>query len=246
LRFVVVHDRYNQAFKQQQRTLEDMKDRYYQVVAALAKAHGAPIDSTAITFKYDRAHEERRRTQLRNVHGRTWLQVREEAQLRESLKRITAKCKAQGRELVLPPSLLPPAGREKKKEKKAKRAKVQYATPFLCFPPCPPIPLTSTNNPFAMPPSQLVHSLVNHIIAAHSGVLCTYEHISPALPVCVSSCSPMGRRPQGGSPPRPPQRPPLLLAPLPLPQLPLPLPGWPPCHRLRPTTPLLPRPTPVP
>lgn len=69
LRFVVMADRWNREVFSN-RTVEDLKERYYKVCGALAKLRG---EKKIYTFDAD--HERRRKEQLKKLYERTSEQV---------------------------------------------------------------------------------------------------------------------------------------------------------------------------
>lgn len=92
LRFMVVHDRYNLRIgddeTKKQRTIEDLKDRYYSIAAKLAEIRSSRPDRVDVTYRFDAAHETKRKDQLLRLSKRTFAQIHEEALLSQELKKI--------------------------------------------------------------------------------------------------------------------------------------------------------------
>ncbi|XP_039258295.1 DNA methyltransferase 1-associated protein 1-like [Styela clava] len=95
LRWFVVHDRYDhQRFSSKpSRTIEDMKERYYNICNILEKLRAAPgqPDSPLEQYVYDGDHERRRKDQLDKLFERTREQVVEEEILLQELKKIESR-----------------------------------------------------------------------------------------------------------------------------------------------------------
>jgi len=92
-RFAVITDRYddNQC---PNRTMEDLKDRYYSVVTKLIKARTpAGQDVKDLPPTYDCEHEKHRKEQLNKLFNRTPEQVEEEEMLVAELKKIEIRKK---------------------------------------------------------------------------------------------------------------------------------------------------------
>jgi len=94
LRFIVMADRWN---RQQHgtKTVEELKERYYEVVALLAKAKNQTSEKKV--FVYDVEHERRRKEQLEKLFKRTTQQVEEENMLINEMKKIEARKKERER-----------------------------------------------------------------------------------------------------------------------------------------------------
>ncbi|XP_011196367.1 DNA methyltransferase 1-associated protein 1 [Zeugodacus cucurbitae] len=94
LRFIVMADRWDRA-QHGVKSVEDLKERYYEVVALLAKAKGQSGDKKAYAF--DAEHERKRKDQLKKLFERTTQQVEEEQMLLNELKKIEARKKERER-----------------------------------------------------------------------------------------------------------------------------------------------------
>lgn len=77
------------------KSVEDLKERYYEVVGLLAKAKGQNSDKKAYAF--DAEHERKRKDQLKKLFERTTQQVEEEQMLLNELKKIEARKKERER-----------------------------------------------------------------------------------------------------------------------------------------------------
>lgn len=87
LRFIIMADRWDKsAFGA--KTVDDLKERYYEVVAILNRVRGIG-DKKA--FVFDSEHERRRKDQLRKLFERTQKQVEEEQLLLSELKKIESR-----------------------------------------------------------------------------------------------------------------------------------------------------------
>eukprot|EP00040_Diaphanoeca_grandis_P034064 m.209801 g.209801 ORF g.209801 m.209801 type:complete len:391 (+) comp33050_c2_seq10:142-1314(+) len=90
LRFVVVHDRFvgSSLSPKKERSVENLKNRYYDVWTNIAKSRGKQPHSVDVTYRYDVEHEERRKKQLVGLSKRTYAQMHEEDLLISELKKI--------------------------------------------------------------------------------------------------------------------------------------------------------------
>ncbi|XP_041357054.1 DNA methyltransferase 1-associated protein 1-like [Gigantopelta aegis] len=86
LRFIIIHDRWNKE-KYRDRSIEDLKERYYNVCNILAKVR-APQGIEPKIRVFDAEHERRRKSQLMKLFDRTHEQVEEEENLITELKKI--------------------------------------------------------------------------------------------------------------------------------------------------------------
>jgi len=93
LRFTVIHDRWDRQTFKTERSIEDLKERYYGIVEKLETLHADPTKAASKTFAYDADHERRRKEQLRRLYNRTPEQIEEEEMLRSELKKIEARKK---------------------------------------------------------------------------------------------------------------------------------------------------------
>ncbi|CAD6227817.1 GSCOCG00006275001-RA-CDS [Cotesia congregata] len=92
LRFIVIQDRWDTS-KYSPRTVEDLKERYYQVCGALTKAKSY---SDKI-YVFDADHEKRRKEQLKKLFERTPELVGEEQTLLTELRKIEQRKKERDR-----------------------------------------------------------------------------------------------------------------------------------------------------
>ena len=94
LRWHVVFDRYEHVKfpRDKPRSLEDLKERYYDICNSLGRVRKQPGEDFEEVV-YDADHERRRRQQLARLFARTEEQVEEEAMLIQELKRIEARKK---------------------------------------------------------------------------------------------------------------------------------------------------------
>ncbi|XP_003425537.1 DNA methyltransferase 1-associated protein 1 [Nasonia vitripennis] len=92
LRFIVIHDRWDHK-KYPARTVEDLKNRYYQVCAALSKAK----QQHEKVYTFDSDHERRRKEQLKKLFERTSEQIEEEQVLITELRKIEQRKKERDR-----------------------------------------------------------------------------------------------------------------------------------------------------
>jgi len=86
LRFYIIHDRWDSAKFNKDRSLDEIKDRYYKVVGILDRLRSG--DENKEIFVFDADHEKRRREQLQRLLNRTKDQIDEEIYLLEELKKI--------------------------------------------------------------------------------------------------------------------------------------------------------------
>ncbi|XP_063395424.1 DNA methyltransferase 1-associated protein 1 [Cydia fagiglandana] len=97
LRFIVIHDRWDRAAFRD-RSVEDLKERYYHISATLGKLKTNPwsnaittVNGEKRTYHYDAEHERKRKEQLRRLFDRTQEQIDEEQMLIVELKKIEAR-----------------------------------------------------------------------------------------------------------------------------------------------------------
>lgn len=95
IRFIVMADRWDRS-QHGLKTVEDLKERYYEVVALLTKARGGQGQEKKM-FVFDADHEKRRKEQLKRLFERTSQQVREEQMLLAELRKIEARKKERER-----------------------------------------------------------------------------------------------------------------------------------------------------
>ena len=92
-RFPVIHDRWDRLSFKTERSIEDLKERYYGICEKLETLHADPSKAASKTFFYDADHERRRKEQLKRLYNRTPEQIEEEEMLRAELKKIEARKK---------------------------------------------------------------------------------------------------------------------------------------------------------
>ncbi|XP_023248018.1 DNA methyltransferase 1-associated protein 1 [Copidosoma floridanum] len=88
LRFIIIHDRWDY-HKYPSRSIEDLKNRYYQVCAALQKAKFQQEK----VYIFDTEHECKRKEQLKKLFDRTIEQIEEEQILLQELRKIEQRKK---------------------------------------------------------------------------------------------------------------------------------------------------------
>lgn len=74
------------------KTVEDLKERYYEVIGILQKLRGAQNTDKKI-YVYDAEHERKRKEQLRKLFERTQAQIEEETMLQSEMRKIEARKK---------------------------------------------------------------------------------------------------------------------------------------------------------
>lgn len=97
MRFVIMADRWDRA-NYGTKTVEDLKERYYEVLNLLQKATvtpNAPLEKKP--FVFDAEHERKRKEQLRKLFDRSSKQIEEEQMLLNELKKIDARKKERDR-----------------------------------------------------------------------------------------------------------------------------------------------------
>ena len=94
LRFIIMADRWD-SNTYTGRTVEDLKERYYNIVDKLERVHGGATGAQEQrkSFVYDADHERRRKEQLRRLYNRTTDQLEEEDMLKNELRKIEARKK---------------------------------------------------------------------------------------------------------------------------------------------------------
>jgi len=86
-RFVLVQDRYDDNIHGKDRSVEEIKDRYYKITAPTNQSK----NDTKVPYVYDFAHEKNRKKQLDMYLRRTKKEIEEHDKLREDLKRSEQK-----------------------------------------------------------------------------------------------------------------------------------------------------------
>ncbi|XP_065175840.1 DNA methyltransferase 1-associated protein 1-like [Sycon ciliatum] len=124
LRFFVVHDRFDHD-KYTQRSVEDIKERYYDVCNKIEAARSSTSATGApLVCAYDAQHETLRKQQLEKLYSRTKEQVQEELSLLAELRKIDARRKERERKQMDLHKLMAAAEvSERKSEKKKSKKK---------------------------------------------------------------------------------------------------------------------------
>uniref|UniRef100_A0A673IXB7 DNA methyltransferase 1-associated protein 1 n=1 Tax=Sinocyclocheilus rhinocerous TaxID=307959 RepID=A0A673IXB7_9TELE len=91
LRFIVIHDRYDHQ-QYRKRSVEDLKERYYNICGKLTKVRAGTGTEPKI-YIFDAGHERRRKEQLERLFNRTPEQVAEEEYLIQELRKIETRKK---------------------------------------------------------------------------------------------------------------------------------------------------------
>jgi len=128
LRFGVMRDRWDAA-RFPNRTVEDLKERYYHVCTMLTKIKGGQEGKL---YVFDADHERRRKEQLKRLYERTPEQVEEEQNLLNELRKIEARKKERDKKAQDLQKLITAAdnqGDPRKMERKVPRKKLQQARP---------------------------------------------------------------------------------------------------------------------
>jgi DNA methyltransferase 1-associated protein 1 len=91
-RFIIMADRWDRD-KHGVKTVEDLKERYYEVVGILQKLRTGANNSDKKIYVFDAEHERKRKEQLKKLFERTQTQIEEETQLQNELRKIEARKK---------------------------------------------------------------------------------------------------------------------------------------------------------
>jgi len=91
LRFIVIRDRWDRS-RFPDRSVEDLKERYYDICATMSTLKASSSHDTKI-YVFDADHERRRKEQLKRIFERTPEQIEEEQTLINELKKIEARKK---------------------------------------------------------------------------------------------------------------------------------------------------------
>lgn len=91
-RFVVMADRWEKD-KYGVKSIEDLKERYYEVIGILQKLRGGQSDADKKIYVFDAEHERKRKEQLRKLFERTPAQIEEETMLQQEMRKIEARKK---------------------------------------------------------------------------------------------------------------------------------------------------------
>ena len=89
LKFIVIHDRYD---KKYQRTIEELKDRYYTIAKKLCEIRG-DLEHPVVKKPYNYDYEVKRKYYLEKLFMRTKQQHEKERQIIEYIKKIDTKVK---------------------------------------------------------------------------------------------------------------------------------------------------------
>lgn len=117
LRFTVIKDRWDKRRFPTERTVEDIKERYYFVYNQLAKARA--FMEQAKLKEYDSQHERKRKQQLINLYNRTKEQIEEEANLINEMKKIEQKKRERERKTQDLQKIMDAAGRSAQEHKRS-------------------------------------------------------------------------------------------------------------------------------
>lgn len=90
-RFVIMADRWDRD-KFGIKTVEDLKERYYEVIGILQKLRGGATGDKKI-YVFDAEHERKRKEQLKKLFERTQTQIEEETMLQNEMRKIEARKK---------------------------------------------------------------------------------------------------------------------------------------------------------
>lgn len=91
-RFVVMVDRWDRETHGENLSVEDLKERYYEVTGILHKLRGGATGDKKI-YVFDAEHERKRKEQLRKLFERTQTQIEEETMLQHEMRKIEARKK---------------------------------------------------------------------------------------------------------------------------------------------------------
>ncbi|KAJ8866015.1 hypothetical protein PR048_033539 [Dryococelus australis] len=132
LRFIVVHDRWDR-LQFQDRSVEDLKERYYNICGILSKVQ-AGTSHDAKLYVFDADHERRRKEQLKRLYDRTPEQIEEEQMLLNELRKIELRKKERERKQQDLQKLITAADSQsetRKSEKKITKKKMQQIRPRM-------------------------------------------------------------------------------------------------------------------
>lgn len=110
LKFIVIHDRWDKTRFSTERSVEDLKERYYFIHNQLAKAR-AGLGGDPKVKAFDTQHERKRKQQLMNLYNRTKEQIEEETNLLNEMKKIEQKKKERERKTQDLQRIMDAAGR---------------------------------------------------------------------------------------------------------------------------------------
>ncbi|PSN34648.1 DNA methyltransferase 1-associated protein 1 [Blattella germanica] len=127
LRFIVIRDRWDRS-RFPDRSVEDLKERYYDICALLARLKSGSSHDTKV-YVFDADHERRRKEQLKRIFERTPEQIEEEQTLINELKKIEARKKEREKKQQDLQKLITAADSQsetRKSEKKLTKKKLQH------------------------------------------------------------------------------------------------------------------------
>lgn len=127
LRFIVIKDRWDKRRFPTDRSVEDLKERYYFVYNQLAKARA--FMDTAKLKEYDSQHERKRKQQLLNLYNRTKEQIEEEANLINEMKKIEQKKRERERKTQDLQKIMDAAGRSVTENKRSETSQPTVGRP---------------------------------------------------------------------------------------------------------------------
>jgi DNA methyltransferase 1-associated protein 1 len=90
-RFIIMGDRWDRD-KYGVKTVEDLKERYYEVIGILQKLRNGVTGEKKI-YVFDGEHERKRKEQLKKLFDRTQSQIEEETMLQNEMRKIEARKK---------------------------------------------------------------------------------------------------------------------------------------------------------
>nr|CAD7392736.1 unnamed protein product [Timema cristinae] len=132
LRFIVIKDRWDRD-RFPDRSVEDLKERYYNVCGILTKAKAGSSHEGKI-YVFDADHERRRKEQLKRLFERTTEQIEEEQTLLNELRKIEARKKEREKKQQDLQKLITAADAQsetRKAEKKITKKKMQQLRPRI-------------------------------------------------------------------------------------------------------------------
>lgn len=133
-RFVIMTDRWDRD-KYSIKTVEDLKERYYEVIGILQKLRAGSTGDKKI-YVFDAEHERKRKEQLKKLFERTQTQIEEETMLQQEMRKIEARKKEREKKTQDLQKLISQADQQseqaaaatpqaRKQEKKLNKKKVQ-------------------------------------------------------------------------------------------------------------------------
>ncbi|KAK7100846.1 hypothetical protein V1264_023716 [Littorina saxatilis] len=131
VRFITVHDRWDKQ-RYRQRSVEDLKERYYSVCNTLTKVR-APQGSEPKVKGFDAEHERRRKSQLIKLFDRTHEQCEEEEYLINELKKIDMRKKEREKKAQDLQKLITAADSNVDARKTERKATKKKITPQMKF-----------------------------------------------------------------------------------------------------------------